>query len=528
MKYFLLKYYPIVVLACLILIAFLLRARMYLYGDFYLLPDQGRDLQLVKQIIVEHKLPLIGGHAGFGGLFHGPLWIYMILPFFLLSGGNPLLSLIPVYLLVSLGIVCLSYFVGYKLYGKTAGFLFSFVTTFSDTLITTNAFTSNSQVMPLIFIIYLYCIILYLRGKTWYITMSIFLIGLGIHFESAFAIVLIPITILSLFLAKKRASIKQIGFGVISFFIAISNFLLFDLRHGFNMTRSLLVLVTGKIPSSEASYKYANIGYRMYDRFDWFVGLFKSLFFQDTSLVYISYSAVIIGMGIVIFRIIKSKKHKFTEFNKEYIFLLLILFVAYIFYVLYPLELMAHYIQSLVIIVMLLFVLSLVIIKNTWRLIGIIFICFYVLLQLQPAIQWLSASYIYASSYNPQSNGSYINQLRAVDYVYKDANKNPFGYFVYDTPIVTYGMDYLMWWRGKTKYNYTPESKKLPITYLIMSPPNSGDEGAHTYWMKNVVRTNGKVLSTKIVQGSIKILKLSIPPDDPQPDPNYYINLTFR
>ena len=88
-------------------------------------------------------------------------------------------------------------------------------------------------------------------------------------------------------------------------------------------------------------------------------------------------------------------------------------------------------------------------------------------------------------------------------------------------------MDYLMWWRGTYKYKYLPESKKLPITYLILNPP-AYDEGSHTFWIKNTIRTKGKIISTKIYRGNIKVLKISIPSADPQPDPNYYQNLIFR
>src|SRR5260221_2088975 len=108
----------------LLVIAFFLRSPMFLHGDFYLLPDQGRDLELVKSIVADHKMTLIGGHAGFGGLFHGPLWLYMMAPFFVLSGGNPYWTLIPLYLTISLGLIVGGYFIVSNLYGKIAGILF--------------------------------------------------------------------------------------------------------------------------------------------------------------------------------------------------------------------------------------------------------------------------------------------------------------------------------------------------------------------------------------------------------------------
>ena len=53
------------------------------------------------------------------------------------------------------------------------------------------------------------------------------------------------------------------------------------------------------------------------------------------------------------------------------------------------------------------------------------------------------------------------------------------------------------------------------------------DKGVFPYWKKNVVRTNGRVITEKFLH-DITIQKLEIPADDPPPDPNYYQNLIFR
>ena len=72
----------LILFSIILLLGFLLRSKPYLNGDFNYFLDQARDLLLTKQIVVDHNFTLIGARAGIGGIFHGPIWLYMIAPFF--------------------------------------------------------------------------------------------------------------------------------------------------------------------------------------------------------------------------------------------------------------------------------------------------------------------------------------------------------------------------------------------------------------------------------------------------------------
>src|SRR5947209_19258637 len=100
----------------LLLFAFLLRSKMLLNGDFYYLLDQSRDMLLAQNIVIGHKLTLIGARTGLGGLFHGALWIYMIVPFFIIAKGNPFLTLMPLFEIVNIVIIMFVCFVGNQIY----------------------------------------------------------------------------------------------------------------------------------------------------------------------------------------------------------------------------------------------------------------------------------------------------------------------------------------------------------------------------------------------------------------------------
>ena len=56
--------------------------------------DQGREYLAARNIVVNHKLILIGtelgaGSAGISGLFHGPIYYYLLTIPFILFNGNP-------------------------------------------------------------------------------------------------------------------------------------------------------------------------------------------------------------------------------------------------------------------------------------------------------------------------------------------------------------------------------------------------------------------------------------------------------
>lgn len=239
------KLIPYLIVTSIVILAFFLRSHMFLSGDFYYLLDQARDLLLAKQVAIDHKLMLIGARSGVGGIFHGPLWIYMIVPFFLLSNGDPFLTLVPLYLLVNLSIVIVGFFVGYKLYNIKFGYLIAFLLAVSQPLIQATGYTTNAQVMPLIFLLYIYFIIRFFRGSNKDLICALFSISIGFHFQAAFAIALLPFTLVVILLRGKLPTLNYIVFSMSAFMLGVSNFIFFDLRHQFLITNSVFKLFSG-------------------------------------------------------------------------------------------------------------------------------------------------------------------------------------------------------------------------------------------------------------------------------------------
>jgi len=512
-------------LTLLLVFGFLLRSKMLLNGDFYYLVDQARDMLLTQSIVIGHKLTLIGARTGLGGLFHGALWIYMLAPFFIIAKGDPFFTLAPLFEIINLGIIVTGFFVGKQLYGKWMGLLFAFFLTLSSPLVETVPFTSNAQVLPIIFLLYLYTIIEFMRGKERYFILALFFAGLGFQFESAFAILLIPLTIVAIILRKKLPMVKDALLGTVTFLLAVSTFILFDLKHKFLMTSSFFRLFTNPVKPLPGYEQYAYIGFRFQDRvMSLWNSLFTPLFATEKLTSILLICILILGVFFLIKNTLRAKK--LTMHDREYLFILVSPIIIFGIYVLYSLPLWPHYLLPIVALAVFVLALS---IQQIWRYKGLKLLAgVFLILVTFPALTWIQSNYINAPPYQPQSDGSYRNQLEVAKWVLADTRNQAYGYFVYSPGILTYNMDYLMWYESYRNHLITPSNLKHPITYLIMYPHISSDQNAYTFWKKNVVQTTGKVVMTKTFASGITVQKLQILGNEQPADPNYYQNLIFR
>src|SRR3989338_11548996 len=83
--------------------------------------DQGRDYLAVKNIVIDHKLTLIGseigaGVAGFRGIFHGPFYYYLLSLPFIIFRGDPYGGMVLMFIL-GIATIFLCYIIGRRLFG---------------------------------------------------------------------------------------------------------------------------------------------------------------------------------------------------------------------------------------------------------------------------------------------------------------------------------------------------------------------------------------------------------------------------
>lgn len=508
------KYFQYISLFLILLLPFLLGSRMILAGDFNYLYDQARDLMLTKSVAVDHKLMLIGSRSGIGGFFHGPLYIYLLVPFFFLGNGNPL-AFTPLFVAIGIVTVTAGFIVGKKLYNIWVGFLVAFFLALSPRIWGYFASNQGINLIPLLYLLMFYNLINYLRGKRKSFIWAAFFTGLTFQFETATALVLVPIiTFLYFLLPKAINEWKIIVASIASFAISISSFILFDIRHEFLMTRSLAnYVLTGN------GKGYLPLPLRLNRHFMSLIDVYKSALIKENLLLQL----LLLTIVLMVLWLFFQKKAK-SIFKGELLLFGLFPIATYAFFMLHSQYVYPEYALGLIVPIVFFISLCIYLIKDL-RIGQIAIIALLSVSLIQSMILIFNQ---YSKPYKNLGAGSYKNQKEMVDWIFRDASGKKFGYFVFTNETFTSNIDYLMWWAGTRIYNNMPTNAKQPITYLIMYTPTvKEDKGVFPYWKKHTIRTNGHIITEKFLY-DITIQKLEIPPNDPPPDPNYYQNLIFR
>lgn len=487
---------------------------MIIHHDFYYLSDQARDYLLVRDIVLNHKLTLIGSHSGLGGLFHGPLWLYILVPFFIIGHGNPL-TFAYWYAIMPFLTVLAGFFAGKKLYTTNFGLLIGFFLSVNSILWGYINNTIGINLMPLLYVFFIYFCILYIRGEQKSFIGVTFLAGLAFQFETASAIAMIPVALFVLLLNKKHhPNLRTLVYSMMSFIISLSTFIFFDLRHKFLIFKSTL-----QIFSQNGGHKdYISLTERVIDHLN---GL------KDTYFSPMFSSDLILGIFLICilaYFFYLAYKKRIPQL-REFLFLFLSPLIVYLLFMAYPHPIYREYVLDMTIslIFALSFTFSIIYKKLPGKILVILF------LALNALYAGLYLKNTYQTPYQQDlSSGSYQNQKKVVDWIISNANDKQFGYFVYTPETFTYGVDYLFWYESKIKKVQQPQSKKQYVTYLILYPPLNNDSHAHDFWIKNTINTVAIPEETKQFTGGITVEKMDLSSDTQEVDSNYYQNLIFR
>lgn len=221
-----------------VLVVIVMLGTLHLFkGDLFYETDIARDFLIVDDMVKQQKLSLIGGRSSMQGIFHGPLYYWMLLPLFLISGGNPV-ALSYFWLLLYWIFLASFYFVGRKIFDNK----FALVsTTFIGSLTAfypagfTHTTVANLLIIPWVYFVHQYV----KNNKVKWLFAAIFTSGLLIQFQMAFGV---PMFILLCCyvvyqVSKKRTYLHILLLSLIA--IPLSTFILFDVRHEFIQIKTL-------------------------------------------------------------------------------------------------------------------------------------------------------------------------------------------------------------------------------------------------------------------------------------------------
>ncbi len=458
--------------------------------------DQGREMLAAKKIVVDHKFILIGteigaGDAGISGVFHGPLYYYMLSIVFILFNGNPQGG---IFLMFGFGIISIlfGYYLGLKMFNRWIGLLLSLLISIAPIFTAQSRFIWSPNPPTFFILLTFYFTYLFSKNKSLLFTfLAAFFSGFIYNFELGIAVPLsLTLLIYSIFLFKKH--IKNYIFLFVGYVFGYLPMFLFEVRHDFLGLRGIITYIF----KHKATNHNVNETNFFIDHFNSFIHSFSSTFpLQSLYLL--------VFLFIVIVSVYYIRKEKVKYLKYFFSFLLFLIPVTYL--VFSPLRNTVYgiYLQHLNVAYLLL---SCYIVYSSFKNNTKIFLIalLYIFINFPIGIYSAVATTIY--DYPDYGGIAKIRgKIDVLDFIYKDANKKPFGLLVFSPPVYTYPYDYLLWWYGKAKYDYIPYKEKKGTFYLLMEPDPS-KPWSYKGWLETVIK-DGKVEWTKTLPSGFVVQK---------------------
>lgn len=467
--------------------------------------DIARDFLLIDDMIDSRKPSLIGPRSSIPGFFHGPLWYYINVPAFLICSGNPVcvgwswLAYLPLYI----GMI---FFITQKIFNSKTAFFAGSLALPLITVSINNLFNPFGA-------FFLYPLVIFFQyryqntHKPSYLILGFFANGLIFQFQTAFAFpILLAQTILLLLelIKTKKFSHLLSPLAIIPSFIT---FLVFDLRHSFLQTKSVLNFITSSDNKSSVSLSG---------------NLIKQLKLASSSwispFINLEKTAILLTSLIFIFLLFKSVKNHHKVFRIMATHLL----VFAVFMTFYPGQVWGFYTWPLANI-------GLLTAAGFFRSLPKPFQILAFLIPLVSTTTLFNTSVIKAE-FQGQDVSSWKFQKQMAASVFKQ--DKVFGYFIYSPEVYAYTPRYAFKYTAKEYPQVTAQAnQKLDTTYLIiLPPPENRRELDGKWWTEGQVRIQKQPVETITYPNQVRVEKYRLDDQEQEVpiDPLIIDNLIFR
>lgn len=488
-----LKYKDWIILIALFLIALVLR--FYLINtNLFFGPEQGRDLLVVRDIVLSHKIVLIGPRTAVDGIFHGPFYYYLAVIPFLISKGNPVFIAYFFIFINSLS-VFFGYLLGKELFNKRVGLITAFLFTFSFGAIAISRWLSHPPlIIPLSCLFFLF-LAKFIKGKNNYLILTALLFGLCGQIEFTnyllFGFILLSVLIIFRKRIKEQKPILLLVSLSVFIFSSISNYILFDVRHDFLISKGFIKLFT-----KESGY-YGTFVNSIASSIDNFVKIANDTIFPLHSIP----AVLIVFLGL--FFVIKTEKEKIGKF-----FILIWLMAPFFVFTLIKYNALYHYFAFIIIGLLIVFAVLIDRIFINKKNVAFGLLIIFTIVNLFTWYTYLPTNYrVFFQSTQPDLK--YRDQEMVVKEIYKIANGKPFYFQAYTIPYwLQQEWEYLFWYYGKNVYGYLPvHTNKGTLFVIIQDDPSS--KQFQNDWLKYTVSKWGKEEGT-FRYGALEVKKLIV------------------
>lgn len=444
----------LIILTIILLVSTFLKVAEVKGYNFPFTTDQGRDMVDMRHMVVTHTPRLVGPTTSINGVLLGPTWYYFNLIPFVLGKGDPAFIVYWQIFWYQLSVITLWLVLRRKnanLAGIVSLFLLLMPTGFN-----TARYFWNANSMPFFTTFYFAILIWTLSASS---STKLFFLGLvagiGMQIEVAFGILLFPFAILYLLLfhSGPKAESVKIKFKktlplITGFGATLLPQVLFELKHGFIMTKILLNEVMGR---GDMLGEKISLADRLIQRKEHLLDLVHhSSHLPPNTMV----GLFILGVFVYLFYFLKKRPGD-REFGIWSLSFYFILFSA-VFYILFPQKLKIWYTLGLSIPLVLflgsffqyLLERKLIIFKAVA--IGLLIMTIYYSVKSQ-------VDYTRDVAFKASDDRSNMkNELAAIDWIYSHAEGKGFNVYSYLPSVYDFPYNHLFWWYGNRKYGYEP------------------------------------------------------------------------
>lgn len=459
-----------VALLVITLYALILGAWSVMHGDLNFHTDIARDFLLMQEIS-DKKIVFIGPRADWKGLFHGPLWLYVNYPAYVLGNGNPV-TVGWYWVAMTVFFAICYYFIAKSLFNKLVGYLYS--TLFIVTMIPyMNTFYNPTGALFMAPFYFYFAVKFFETKQIKYMLLHLFFAGLVAQFQLAVGGPFVILSLLWLAYEAYKAKSPKLLSSALILAIPLSSFIIFNIRHNFSYLTAVIEHFSGVHPIENITFLQ-----KLSNRID--VMLASGLgFFRDGNLNAVH---VVIGyfMAIMLYSILKNPKAQ-----KKYIYILFMYFYGgfYLLSFVHNTYVMPHYSLTLIALPILIFT-SMQMYANkkvfTAFYIGIIFLSLFV--------NTIQAANSYKFRGVSKDSWKFMNDMFTT--VYNKSKDKEFAVYIYTPDIYAYTPKHAFTFMKAMHpdKNIVYQEKKHE-TFLLYEPyPSDRPELDGSYWRNEEVK----------------------------------------
>ncbi len=260
------RFEAMVVASVLLLAVFLRFYQLEAYLHF--LGDEGRDLRIVRNMVVSGKPTFLGPTASVGGFYLGPIYYYFITPWLILSGFSPIG---PAWMVACMSLVTLVlvYWLTRTISGAFGAICAMLLMTVSPLIVRHSRFSWNPNPVPLFSLLTFVPLWFGNRHWMWFVLSGAALgVNVQLHYLTVILGPLVGIAILWLY--PRRRWLPAFLFVAAGFCITMFPFLAFEIYHRFPNFRTISEFVLKQSGVTQFSpwdivRQFHAVGQRLYE-----------------------------------------------------------------------------------------------------------------------------------------------------------------------------------------------------------------------------------------------------------------------